>query len=586
MPAEPVQRRLAAILAADVAGYSRLMGEDEEGTLATLTAHLTELIEPCIAEHSGRVVKTTGDGLLAEFASVVDAVRCAVAFQEGMRERNSDTPEDRRIDFRIGVNLGDVIVQDDDVYGDGVNIAARLEGIAEPGGICISGTVFDQIGKKLDLAIDDLGSQSVKNIAEPVRTYRVRIDDVGSAPEHEVDALPLPDKPSIAVLPFENMSGDPEQGYFADGIAEDIMTALARLKWLFVIARNSSFIYKGRNVDVRQIGRELGVRYVLEGSVRKAGNRLRITGQLIVAETGNHIWAEKYDGEFADVFELQDQITEGVLGAIEPSVRQAEIQRSRRKHPDSLGAYDLYLRAVEHAWAFDIEATSKAIDLLEQALLLDPTYAAARGLAAWCYLRRNRFGGSDSADLEAGVRHARAVLARGTDDSAALAQAAFVIANLERDYDAALNAVGDALALTPNSAIVLIFSATVHSFTGKFDLAIDQAERCLRLSPFDPIRYQAYVAMAYAHFFTDAYEEAAKDAQRAVQCEPSFGPGFAVLAASLACLGRLQEARAAVDHLLTLNPSMRVSHYVGARRFDPANNEKYAAALRKAGLPE
>jgi tetratricopeptide (TPR) repeat protein len=334
------------------------------------------------------------------------------------------------------------------------------------------------------------------------------------------------------------------------------------------------------------VGRELGVRYVLEGSVRKGGNQLRINAQLVEAETGNHLWAERYDGEMADVFDLQDRITEGVVGAVEPSVRQAEVERSRRKRPDSLGAYDLYLQALQHAWTFSSDATTRAIELLEQALTVDPTYAAAHGLAALCHHRRNRYGGSDTADRAAGLRHARAVLAHGTDDSAALAQAAFVLAVLERDYDTALDAVREAMALTPNSAMVLMFSATVHAFAGQFDSAIEQGERSLRLSPFDPIRYQAYVAIAYAHFFSDRFEEAAKSAQRAVHCDAHFGPGFAALAASLACLGRTNEARSTVNQLLALSPSMRVSDYVGARRFAPENNEKFAAALLKAGLPE
>ena len=317
-----VQRRLATILAADVAGYSRLMGEDEEGTLAALTAHRTELIEPCIAEHNGRVVKTTGNGLLAEFASVVDAVRCAIAFQAGMAVRNGSAGGG--IAFRIGVNLGDVIVQDDDVYGDGVNIAARLESLAEPEGICVSGTVFDQIGKKLDVAFEDLGPQTVKNIAEPVRTYRVVLEGEKSTSEGEPEALPLPDKPSIAVLPFDNMSGDPEQEYFADGLTEDIITSLSRFHWFFVIARNSSFSYKGTTPEIRKVARELGVQYVLEGSVRKARNRVRITAQLIDALTGHHVWAERFDRDLEDIFAVQDEVTEAIVGAVAEPVNDFE----------------------------------------------------------------------------------------------------------------------------------------------------------------------------------------------------------------------------------------------------------------------
>ena len=389
-------------------------------------------------------------------------------------------------------------------------------------------------------------------------------------------------------MPFQNLSGDAEQEYFADGVVEDIITGLSRLKWLFVIARNSSFTYKGRNVDVRQVGRELGVRYVLEGSVRKGGNRLRITGQLVEAETGNHLWAEKYDGALADVFDLQDRITEGVVGAIEPSVQQAEIERSRRKRPDSLDGYDLFLRALPHAWAYTPDGSAKAIELLDQALRIDPAYTAAHGLAAWCHLVRIRdlHGSIDPAERAASIRHARAVLASGTDDSVALAQASFVVANCERDYDSALDAVRRALALTPNSATVLTYGAVVNAYAGRFDTAIDHAQRSLRLSPFDPLRYQALLAVAYAHFFSGRYAEAVEFARRAVHSNPHYVPGYAVLAASDACLGQKKEARATADRILALLPAFRVGNFVGTGRFAPALNERYAAALREAGLPE
>src|SRR5271166_2043953 len=325
MEKERVERRLAAILAADVAGYSRLMGEDEAGTLARLRTHRRELIDPEIAEHKGRIVKTTGDGILIEFPSVVEAVACALAIQRGMGERNSATPEHQRIAFRIGINLGDVIVEDGDIHGDGVNVAARLETLAEAGGICVSAVVHDQVQGRLDCAFDDLGEPELKNIARKVRVYRVR---PAGEPLATGSPLALPDKPSIAVLPFANISGDPEQEYFADGMVEEIITALSRIRWLFVIARNSSFTYKGRAVDVKQVARELGVRYVLEGSVRKGGNRLRITGQLIDTATGAHIWADRFDGALDNIFELQDQVASSVVGAIEPRLRRSEIERA------------------------------------------------------------------------------------------------------------------------------------------------------------------------------------------------------------------------------------------------------------------
>src|SRR5262245_47272819 len=373
---ERVKRRLAAVLAAGVAGYSRLMGADEEGTHAALTALRREVSDPKITEHRGRIVLTTGDGLLVEFASVVDVVRCAVELQRAMASRNDGIAKDRRIEFRIGINLGDVIIEDGDIYGDGVNVAARLEALAQPGGICVSRVVRDQVRDKVEFGFEDLGEQQVKNISRPVRVYRIPLAETArtKAP------LPLPDKPSLAVLPFQNMTGDAKQDYFVDGIVEEITTVISRLPWLFVIARNSSFTYKGRAIDVKQVARELGVRYVLEGSVRKAGNRVRITGQLIDTATGAHIWADRFDGALDDIFELQDEVSSSVVGAIEPKLRLAEIERARRKPTESLDAYDLYLRALEEGHRDTEEGTRLAIDLAKQTLNIDPSYAPAAAL--------------------------------------------------------------------------------------------------------------------------------------------------------------------------------------------------------------
>jgi TolB-like protein/class 3 adenylate cyclase len=363
----PSVRRLTAIFAADVAGYSRLMGMDEEGTHERLKGHLAELVNPKIKEHRGRTVKNTGDGLLVEFPSVVDAVRCAVAIQRGMVERNAGISADQRIEFRIGVNLGDVIAEEHDIFGDGVNIAARLEALAEPGGICVSSVVHDQVRDKLDIGFEDRGEQQVKNIARPVHVYRIPLQPETKAATPKAalpPPLPLPDKPSIAVLPFENMSGDPEQEYFADGMVEEIITALSRIRWLFVIARNSSFSYKGPSPDVRQVGRELGVRYVLEGSVRKAGNRVRIAGLLIDTATGTHLWADRFDGSLEDVFELQDKVASSVAGVIEPTLQAAEIARSAGRPTNDLAAYDLYLRA--YARFSSARQIPEALQLTEQ----------------------------------------------------------------------------------------------------------------------------------------------------------------------------------------------------------------------------
>jgi adenylate cyclase len=356
-------RKIAAILAADVVGFSRMASADEDGTLARLRTLRADLIDPTVAGQNGRVFKRTGDGVLVEFRSVVEAVRCGVAIQTAMIDRNVGMPADQRIEFRIGIHLGDVVEEvDGDLMGDGVNIAARLEGIAKPAMICLSEDAYRQVRARLDLAVTDLGPTQLKNISEPIRAYALQVGVAGErkrSTPNEPLRLPLPDKPSIAVLPFQNMSGDPEQEYFADGMVEDIITGLSRIKWLFVIARNSSFVYKGRAVDVRQVGRELGVAYVLEGSVRKAGTRVRITAQLIQAETGAHLWADKYDGVFEDVFDFQDLITEKVVGVVEPNLKEAEIRRSRRKPPESHHAYDLYLRGLHQ---FRIRAVEFSTD--------------------------------------------------------------------------------------------------------------------------------------------------------------------------------------------------------------------------------
>jgi adenylate cyclase len=380
-------RRLAAILAADVAGYSRLIGADEGGTLERLRALRRELLDPKIAEYRGRLVKTTGDGLLVEFGSVVDALRCAVELQREMTGRNVGVPPDKRIEFRIGINMGDIVVEDGDIFGDGVNVAARLEALAKPGGICVSARVQEDAAGKLDLVFDDLGEQQLKNITRQVRVFRVV---TGKKPV-AAPAPPLPDKPSIAVLPFQNISGDPEQEYFADGMVEDITTALSRLRWFFVIARNSSFAYKGRAIDVKQIGRELGVRYVLEGSVRKGGNRLRITAQLVEAETGNHVWAERYDRDVGDIFAVQDEITERVVAAIEPELYAAENIRSQRKPPESLDAWECVIRALSLINQGTREVNAEAERLCRRAIAIAPAYGQAHSLLAWVLIGRTNW---------------------------------------------------------------------------------------------------------------------------------------------------------------------------------------------------
>ena len=589
-------RKIAAILVSDVVGYSRLAGADEDRILARLRALRSDLIDPTIAVHHGRVVKRTGDGSLVEFRSVVDAVRCAIEVQNAMVERNAGLPPERRIEFRIGIHLGDVVEESDgDLMGDGVNIAARLEGICEPGSICLSEQAYWQVKARLDLAIDDRGAVRLKNIADPVRVYSLQVGVPAHAkpaapaepavPDKPSPQLALPDKPSIAVLAFQNMSGDPEQEYFADGMVEEIITGLSRIKWLFVIARNSSFVYKGKAVDVRQVGRELGVRYVLEGGVRKAGNRLRITAQLLEAETGAHLWADRYDGALEDVFDLQDQITDKVVGIVEPSLQRSEIERSRRKRPENLDAYDLYLRAVPHM-ATVMPADAKiAAGLLEDALRLDPNYAAAHALLAWCHEIFFARAGFDEADKAAGIAHARAVIASGADDATALAIAAFAITILSKDHTTALSAVERALSLNVSCATALYFGAYIHAISGNPATAITHANRALRLSPFDPFAFLAHCALAAAAVQETRYDEAASHSANAAQANPRFSTLFFFHAASLALAGRKEEALPIVQRLLELEPGfrLRVMFEVGMVR---AVADRLAEGARILGLPE
>jgi adenylate cyclase len=581
-----VERRLAAILAADVAGYSRLMGEDEEGTLAALRAIRRELADPKIAEHKGRIVKTTGDGLLVEFQSVVDAVRCAVEMQRAMADRNAGTPAGKRIEFRFGIHQGDVIVEDGDIFGDGVNIAARLEGLAEPGGVFVSGRVQADAAGKVDVVFDDLGAQSLKNIARPLRVYRVRLGEVPMVADTPAAALALPDKPSIAVLPFQNMSGDPEQEYFADGMVEEIITALSRIRWLFVIARNSSFTYKGQAVDVKRVGRELGVRYVLEGSVRKGGNRVRITAQLIDATSGAHLWADRFDGSLEEVFELQDKVAISVAGVIEPTLRQSEIERARRKRPDSLDAYDLYLRALPYAFVAMPEDADKALAQLGKAIELEPDYAPAHAIIAFCHEQRYLRGGMQEETRLAALHHARLAIAGG-DDAASLATAGFVVAVCGRDYETALAAFDRSFALSSSSALALGFSSIVRAWNGDDAIAVEHAQRAIRLSPFDPQRNLPYVGLAYAHFAAGRFEETVAAASLATQANPRFIVPIILHAAALGSLDRREDATTVVQRLLELQPGLTVATAIlSARYVNPENIAALEKALRRAGLPE
>ena len=532
-------RKIAAILVSDVVGYSRLAGTDEDRTLARLRALRSDLIDPVISVHHGRVVKRTGDGAIVEFRSVVDAVRCAIEVQQGLIERNAGLPPEWRIEFRVGIHVGDVVEESDgDLMGDGVNIAARLEGVAKPGGICLSAAAYDQVRDRVQEAFVDLGEKQLKNIARPVRAYRVMMDQNAARSEPGAPGKPpmlaLPDKPSIAVLPFQNIGGDPEQEYFAGGIVEDIITGLSRTKWLFVIARNSSFTYKGRAVDVRQVARELGVRYVLEGSVRKAAARLRITGQLIDTTSDRHIWADRFDGSIEEVFELQDQVTARVVAAIEPALAAAEMERARAKHPSSLTAYDCFLRALVALRAPTKSGLDECLSLCRQAIKLDPRYASAYGVASWCCMQRLAHGWAGEEDHAAGAAFAREAIEIGGDDPTALATAGLPLAMLAGDIDRGAAALDRSLMLNPNSAHAYTFSSFIRSMIGDAETAVDHAQRAMRLSPLDPSGYRTKSAMSIACLIARRPQEAVDWAEKALHEHSNYVP--AVVHKIVACV--------------------------------------------------
>jgi adenylate cyclase len=594
LSSEHVERRLAAILAADVAGSCRLIGIDEEGTLARLKALRRTLFDPKIAEHHGRIVKNTGDGAIAEFASVVDAVRCADEIQRGMAEQNIDVPQDKRIELRIGIHVGDIIIEENDIFGDGVNIAVRLEGIAEPGGISISDDARRQIRGKVDVTFEDLGSQSLKNIAEPMRVWRVPYGRAVPAVPTRLrvdDALALPDKPSIAVLPFTNLSSDPEQEYFADGMVDDIITALSHFKALFVIARNSSFTYKGRAVDVKQVGRELGVRYVLEGSVRKAANRVRITGQLVDTATGAHLWADRFDGGLGDVFDLQDRVTESVVGAIAPALEKAEIERARRKPTESLDAYALYLRGLSRFYQVaSRQANEEALRLFNSAIEIDPDFASAYARAAACYAyaRGNGWISVTPNEIAEVTRLAQRAVGLGKDDAMALAASGWALAFVVRDLEAGAGLIDRALVLNSNLAEAWFYGGWVKNYLGEPEPAIERFARAMRLSPLDPRMTAARAGTAHAHFFLGRYDEAASWAAMALQDNPDYQPGLRIAAASNAMAGRPEQAHQAVARLRQVNPALRVStlkDVVGPYR-RAEDLSRFEEGLRQAGLPE
>ncbi len=595
MTEQRAERRLAAILAVDVAGYSRLMGTDEEGTLAALRAIRRELGDPKIKEHRGRIVKTTGDGLLVEFASVVDAVRCAVDVQREMALRNANTPPERRIEFRIGINLGDIIVEDGDIFGDGVNIAARLEALAEPGGICASRVVRDQVRDKLDFFFEDTGEQQVKNIARPVRTHRIllgpttEIAAVEARPDEPARPPPraAPRKPSIAVLPFANMSGDAEQEYFSEGVTEDIITNLSRNRAFFVISRSTSFTYKGPAVDVAKVGTELGVRYVVEGSVRRAGNRVRITAQLIDAETGHHLWADRYDRDLADVFAVQDEIAQRIAGAIAPGIISAEIRHAQQKDPNRLDAWDRIMRAHWHIRRFTQADLAEARRLLTEAIGLDPTNSTAFSDLAFLRHFQACFGwGESAAEAHAGAGEA-ARQAVTLDDGDATAHTVLAIYEMfSGRHDEARRRLRRAIDLDPNCAFAHAYIGVSHAFAGETEAALAHCVDAIRLSPRDPLLIIFYLAQGWAALAAERYEEAFEFTIRAAASNPEFPDIYAVRAAAEGQLGRVEAARSTLGEMLRRMPGLTVADERLNRPFArAADRERFLAGLRKAGLP-
>lgn len=582
-----MERRLAAILAADVVGYSRLVRADEEGTLLALRTLREELIDPKIREHRGRIVKLMGDGMLVEFASVVDAVSCSVGVQQALAVRNPTEPS---LVFRMGINLGDVVIDGDDIQGDGVNVASRLEALSDPGGICVSDAVYEQVRDRLDFSFEDFGKQEVKNIDRPVQAWKWSgsEDQPASAPREDERPRPLADKPSIAVLPFENMSGDPEQDYFADGIVEEIITALSRMPWLFVIARNSCFVYKGRAVDVKQVGRDLGVRYVLEGSIRKAGGRVRITGQLIDAATGAHLWADRYDGNLEDIFDLQEQVTSSVVGAIAPTLERAEFERTKHKPTNNLDAYDHYLRgmAAFHHWT--AEGCEEALTHFYRAIETDPNYAAAFAMAARCMNQRlvTRPLSVSPEDVTEAERLARRAADLGRNDAMALCMAGVTLGFSVKDVRGGASLTERGLALNPNLAWGWYADGWLNVWLGNSEIGIDRINRAIQLSPQDPMIFQMQTAMAHALFTAGDDTEALSWAQRALDYRPDHFPALLAAAASAAHLDLKAKAEDAKARLLRQFPETDLKFFTTLLPYQqPQDAARWSDGLRKAGLP-
>jgi TolB-like protein/class 3 adenylate cyclase len=595
------QRKLATIVFIDVVGYARLMGQNESGTHALVQAHLAERVEPAIARHGGRVVKLTGDGVLAEFGSAIDALSATILLQQGMADANRDQPEPERIVFRAGIHLGDVIVETSDLYGDAVNIAARLQSEAPPGGILISRAVREAVDGRIKAELQALGELSLKNIARPIRAFRVAWQEAdwpaaivapSHAPSPAVPPFPTPppaDNPSIAVLAFRNLSGDPTREYFADGMTEDIITTLSRIPAFVVIARNSTYAYKGRSVDVRQIGSELGARYVLDGSLRIAGNTLRISCVLIEAMSGKQLWAERYDGVLEDVFDLQDRITSSIVATIYPKMLGAEIARAQAKPTDNLSAYDLFLRAIEDIRENTESSISRALELLDRAIAADPRFSSAHAFVACAHWNRALYGwGSTTEATARGYRAARLAVELGKDDPIALSLGGLGIAYLGGRLEEGLAHIERSLTLNPNGLGAWRNGGTVCWMIGQHEKSIQYFERAMQLSPLDPMSFEAYAGISAPYFFLGRYDQALPWLERALQQKPRYLPALIMKIAALAMDGsRPDELRDVVRQLDLMVPGISIGgsmqRLVVSRS---ADRELFETALRKAGLPD
>jgi len=584
-----LERRLAAILAADVVGYTRLMRKDEAGTLERLKALRKDLVQPSIAKHKGRIVKLMGDGLLAEFPSVVEAVACAVEIQEQMAAREPDVAEERRIRLRIGVNLGDVIIEGQDIYGDGVNIAARLEGLAAPGGVCISEKVHEEVRSHIAIAFDDLGEQEIKNVDQPLAVWHCQPGqapgEVGLAPP--AAATTLPDKPSIAVLPFDNMSNDPDQDFFADGMSEDIITALSRMPWFFVIARNSTFVYKERAIDVKQVSAELGVRYVLEGSVRKAGPRLRITAQLIDATTGKHVWAERYDRDVSDIFEVQDEVTQAIVSAVAPQFLSMEARKAKRKDPAKLDAWECVMRGRAHLWKLGREDAAEARRLFERAIALAPSGEFGTSDLALVHLLEASYRWSESPEdsLQAMIRTAEQAVEADDTDPLALTILAWANVYAHR-WEECLPPVERAIELCPNFAPAIGIKGAIQALLGEAEPAIQSINDAIRLSPHDGFMALWFMGLFWAYHAQALYDEAIGVAKRGIRLAPNNPTFRRQLAAAYAHLGRITEAQAAIQDYVRLEPNHTIADASKVPSNNPEHLGRFVEGLRLAGLPE